>query len=419
VTLLELEVGAVAHGGHCVARHEGRVVFVRHALPGERVRARVTEDRERYLRADAVQVLEASPERVEAPCPYARPGRCGGCDWQHAALPYQRELKAAVIREQLARLAKLDVPVVVEAVPGDHGGLGWRTRVRFAVDPSARLALRKHRSHELIQVERCPLGTSGIDDVGATAVTWPGAREVEVVASSGGDRTVLVEPAAAAPDTQPRLRLPALPSARNVVVVGAERPVRGRAWVRESAAGRDWRVDAAGFWQVHPGGADALVSAVLVGLAPQEGESALDLYAGAGLFAGALADGVGENGTVVAVEGSKRAAADARRNLHGSPQVRIEAGSVEKVLARPGWLGLPATDLVVLDPPRTGAGREVVERIVALGPRAVAYVACDPAALARDLATFGEQGYGLRSLKAFDLFPMTHHVECVAILSPS
>jgi tRNA/tmRNA/rRNA uracil-C5-methylase (TrmA/RlmC/RlmD family) len=284
--------------------------------------------------------------------------------------------------------------------------------VRFAVDAEARLALRKHRSHDLVRVEHCPIATSGVDEVGATAVTWPGAAEVEVVASSGGDRTVLVEPAEGR-----HPRLPAVQAA-NVVVVGADKPVRGRGWVREAAAGRDWRVDAAGFWQVHPGAADALVGAVLEGLAPRAGETALDLYSGAGLFTGALADVVGASGTVVAVEGSKRAAADARRNLHTSPQVRIEAGSVEKVLPKPSWLGVTTADLVVLDPPRTGAGRGVVERVAALAPRAVAYVACDPAALARDLKTFAEQGYALASLRAFDLFPMTQHVECVAVLVP-
>ncbi|RZS82959.1 23S rRNA m(5)U-1939 methyltransferase [Motilibacter rhizosphaerae] len=412
MTTLELEVERVAHGGSCVARHpDGRVVFVRHALPGERVRARITDDGERFLRADAVEVLRPSPDRVEPPCAYARPGLCGGCDWQHASLPAQRGLKAAAVREQLVRLAGLDREVVVEAVPGDEDGLGWRTRVRFAVDAEGRLALRKHRSHDLVQVAACPIAAPGVDEVGATGVTWPGAAEVEVVASSTGDRTLLVEPAGTR-----RPRVPGLPGVTSTLVVGDESPLRGRSWVREHAAGRDWRVSAAGFWQVHPGAADTLVAAVVEALRPRAGDTVVDLYAGAGLFAGALAPLVGEDGRVVAVEGDKRAAADARRNLHEHAHVRIEAGSVEKVLAKPGWLALERADLVVLDPPRTGARRPVVEAVARLAPRTVAYVACDPAALARDLATFAEAGYELAGLRAFDLFPMTSHVECVAVL---
>ena len=413
-TEVEVEVGAVAHGGHCVARWEGRVVFVRHAIPGERVVARVTEGgpTSRFLRADAVRVLGSSPDRVAPPCPYAGPGRCGGCDFQHVALSAQRELKAAVIREQLSRLAGLDLPVTVEAVAGDEDGLGWRTRVRFAVDANARLALRKHRSHELIAVDRCRIASAGVDEVAATTVAWPGADEVEVVASAAGDRTVLVTAREGG-----RLRLPKVPQASSVVVDGADKPARGRAWVREVVAGSDWRVAAAGFWQVHPGAAAALVAAVLEGLDPQPGETALDLYAGAGLFARALAERVGVTGSVLAVEGDKRAASDARRNLHEAGHVRIETGSVDRVL-RSGELGMERVDLVVLDPPRDGAGPKVVRSIAALAPRRIVYVACDPAPLARDLAHLATAGYAVVSLRAFDIFPMTQHVECVTVLEP-
>jgi hypothetical protein len=269
----------VAHGGFCVARHEGRVVFVRHALPGERVTAVVTEggSASRFLRADAVEVHEAAAGRVEPPCPYARPGRCGGCDWQHAALPLQRELKATVVREQLAHLAGLAVDPVVEPVPGDVDGLGWRTRVRFAVDGEHRLGLRKHRSHAVVPIERCWIADPAIDGLGVTRAPWPGAEAVEAVVSSGGDRSVVVTPPDAAVVRQP----PALEGLTSLVAGGEGlRQVRGRTWVREHAAGRDWRVSVGGFWQVHPGAAQALVDAVLAGISPQAGEVALDLYAG-------------------------------------------------------------------------------------------------------------------------------------------
>jgi tRNA/tmRNA/rRNA uracil-C5-methylase (TrmA/RlmC/RlmD family) len=391
---VELVVGPVAHGGHCVARHEGRVVFVRHALPGERVLALVTEDRGgSYCRADAVEVLDPAPGRVPPPCPHAGPGRCGGCDWQHASGPTQRELKAAVVREQLARLAGLpEVDVEVAPLPG--GLLGWRTRLRFAVTADGRTGLHRHRSADLEPVTECPLGTDEVAATGAGRREWPGAEAVQVVASTGGDRAVVVVPA-------DRAAQPAL------IGAGA---------VRERAAGREWTVAATGFWQVHPAAADALAGCVLELLAPRPGEAVLDLYAGAGLFAGALAGRVGPHGTVVAVEADPVAAADAAANLADLPWVevhrlRVTPALVDRLGVRP--------DLVVLDPPRSGAGPELIAALLAAGPRAVGYVACDPAGLARDLRAVADAGYRLAALRAFDLFPMTHHVECVALLEPA
>jgi tRNA/tmRNA/rRNA uracil-C5-methylase (TrmA/RlmC/RlmD family) len=401
-------VGPLAHGGHCVARHDGRVVFVRHALPGERVVAEVTEgdERSRFLRADAVEVLEASPDRVARPCPYAGPGACGGCDFQHVALPAQRRMLGDVIGEQMRRLAGLDVQVEVQPVDGDDAGLGWRTRLRYCTDAQGRLGLRKHRSHDVVPVRSCPIGHRGLPEV--TSQRWPGCESVEAVVSSGGDRLVVVEQAGRKPPKLP-------PVEADGVVSTAGQRLRGRTYVTEAGAGRDWRVGATGFWQVHPGAAEALTRVALEMLTPQAGETALDLYAGVGLFAGALAAEVGSDGAVFAVEGDARAVRDARRNLHDLPQVRLLAGRVERVLRD---LSLEAADVVLLDPPRTGARRRVVERVVALAPRAVCYVACDPAALARDVAYFAEHGYVLRRLEAFDIFPMTHHVECVALLVP-
>jgi tRNA/tmRNA/rRNA uracil-C5-methylase (TrmA/RlmC/RlmD family) len=406
-----VEVGPVAHGGHCVARHEGQVLFVRHALPGERVEAVVTDvgRKGRFVRADAVDVLEASPDRVEPPCPVAGPGLCGGCDWQHASLPAQRALKADVLREQLARLGGIDTvggrplseAVDVVGVPGDHDGLGWRTRVRMAVGPDGRAGFHRHRSHTVQPVTRCPITTAEVGAIGVGALPWDGTDSLDVVASSGGDRTVVVEP------SKLGRRLPA-----DVNVPG----LRGRAWVRETAVGREWRVAADGFWQVHPGAPEALVGAVRDVLRPQPGESLLDLYCGVGLFAGALAADLGPGSTVDAVEASTRACADARRNLHDLPQVRIHAADVESWLRSPG--APDSADLVVLDPPRSGAGTAVMDAVLDRAPRAVAYVACDPAALGRDLGHAVEAGWQVSSVRGFDLFPMTHHLEAVALLLP-
>ncbi|MDH6705624.1 tRNA/tmRNA/rRNA uracil-C5-methylase (TrmA/RlmC/RlmD family) [Kitasatospora sp. MAA19] len=422
----EVEVGPVAHGGgHCVARHEGRVLFVRHALPGEKVVALVTEgtSTSRFLRADAVEILEPAKERIAPPCPFAGPGKCGGCDWQHVTPGGQRKLKGQVLTEQLAKLAGLTPaeagwdgsvePVGGKLPPGQVPA--WRTRVQYAVDQeTGKVGLRKHRSHEVQPVDRCLIAAEGVTELGIEGRDWPGVASVEVIAATGSsDRQVVLTPR---PGAQlPLVELDKPVSIARVDEQGDVHRVHGRGFVRERAAGRTWRVSNGGFWQIHPEAPDTLVDAVLDGLDPQWGENALDLYCGVGLFAGALADRVGEEGAVLGIESSKQAVADARHNLAVLDNVRIECDRVEALLPR---TGITATDLIVLDPPRSGAGRETVAHLVGLEARRIAYVACDPAALARDLAFFREGGYRPVSLRAFDLFPMTHHFECVAILEP-
>ncbi len=411
---VDLEVGEVAHGGACVARHEGQAVFVRHALPGERVVAEVTEARRDFARADAIEVLRPAHGRVEPPCPWARPGQCGGCDWQHASPATQRAMKARIVADQLRSLAGLDVDVIVSAVPGDADGLGWRTRVQYAVSEDGIAGLRRHRSHDVVAIDWCRIAAPGVVELGVPARRWLGSASVEAIAGGSGDRALVLTP-------RRRKRRPVVPDVgeTSVVVVddkGRVDAVQGRPGVREQALGRTFWVGGSGFWQVHPGAATALSAAVLDALDPQPGELAVDLYAGVGLFTAALATAVDATGEVVSVEGAAGSVADARINLRDLPNVRVHEGRVDVELRR---LGLGRVDVVVLDPPRTGAGADVVGLICALAPRAVAYVACDPAALARDVAAFAELGYLLDGLRGFDLFPMTQHVECVARLVPA
>jgi tRNA/tmRNA/rRNA uracil-C5-methylase (TrmA/RlmC/RlmD family) len=439
--VLDLDVSGVAHGGWCVARDGGgRVVFVRHALPGERVRARITEATASFARADAVEVLRASPDRVAPRCPHARPGGCGGCDWQHVDLAAQRRLKAEVVREQLRRIAGLDREVTVEPVAGDSGGLGWRTRVRFSVGPGGAAGLLAHRSHDVVEVGDCPIAHPLVRARVVTGENWAPARSVEVAVSpASGERAVIVAPAGAAGSGLGGQADTVLAAGRG----GRLTTLSGRGYLRQHAAGRSWRVSVGAFWQVHPGAADALSAAVLDALGPRPGEVALDLFCGAGLFAGALAAAVGPDGMVVAVDADRMAVRDARHNLRGTSWARVHAADAAAALARGGW---PPPALAVLDPPRTGVPRRVIERLLAPGGggpaadggpdaggapgaggepgawgsslRAVAYVSCDPATLARDIGVFARLGWRLDGLRAFDIFPMTHHVECVAALTP-
>ena len=392
-----VDVGPVAHGGHCVARLDGQVVFVRHTLPGERVRIRITARSKRFLRADAVEVIDAAPDRVDAPCRYA--GVCGGCDFQHVSPTGQRRLLTAVVREQLDRLAGLTWDGEVEAVQPDD--LGWRTRVAFAVDEAGRAGLRRHRSHEVVPIEECLIAHPDLPRV--LDSTWD-ADSVEAIFSSSSERLLVTD--ATITDAVER-------SVDGVVAVDGT--VRGgRGALTEVVRDRSMRVTGSGFWQVHPAAAVTLLDAVLEAAEARDGETVVDLYAGVGLFTSFLADAVGEQGSVVSVESDGGATRDARRNLHDRPQVKLVGATVEHAL-KSGQI--PSADVVVLDPPRTGAKRAVAG-IAALAPRCIVYVACDPAALARDLAMFKDLGYRLDRLRAFALFPMTHHVESVATLVP-
>jgi tRNA/tmRNA/rRNA uracil-C5-methylase (TrmA/RlmC/RlmD family) len=415
---VELEIGPVAHGGHCVARLDGRVVFVRHTLPGERVRARVTEGGPSFWRADAIEVLQASPDRVEPAWPAAGSDGVGGGELSHVALPAQRRWKTDVLVEQLQRLARIDPEwlareVTVEGAPGDdeRRGLHYRTRIDLVADADGHAGMRKHRSHDVVALKKMPLGTA---EVAAFAVaedvftrSWTPGAQLTLVAPSEGDPVLLVdgEPwRRGKPDTRPNAR-------RAVAEV-----------VTGSWGTHRYRVAAGGFWQVHREAPVVLTGAVLEATGATSGELAgatvLDLYSGAGLFTLPLADAVGPDGRVVAVEGDTQAAKDARRNAHASQQVTLEVGAVDRVLAggQAAAGAMPAADVVVLDPPRSGAGRAVVDAIAARAPRRIVYVACDPAALARDVGYLAAHGYTLSRVRAFDLFPHTHHLEAVAVL---
>ncbi len=378
-----LEVGPIAHGGHWVARHEGRVVFVRHALAGERVMVRLTDtSHASFWRGDAVEVLEPSPHRVSAPCPIAH--RCGGCDLQHVDPAAQSGLKTQVLRDQLTRLSRVE-PALVEAVEVEpvEPVVGWRTRMQYRTardaDGRTRVGLRAHRSHEVV-----PLPDHGC------LIAAPGPSVEELVQVAEAHQAEVVQVVAADPPT----------------VLADRQVIRGADVVAHAVLGRRDRVRADGFWQVHPRAAEVLVGTVLRMLEPRPGERALDLYCGVGLFAGALVDAGAE---VVGVETSRSAVALARENV---PEARFIAAPLERALAR-----LPRrVDLVVLDPPRAGAGAKVVRHVAGLGARAIVHVGCDPASFARDLGLFERAGYRTTQLRAFDLFGMTHHFESVALL---
>jgi tRNA/tmRNA/rRNA uracil-C5-methylase (TrmA/RlmC/RlmD family) len=397
---IRLTVGAVAHGGHCVARHDGRVIFVRHALPGEVVTAEVTDGGTdaKFWRADAVEIHEASPDRVPSAWPEAGPGGVGGGELAHVALPAQRAWKLAVLREAFERFAGPTQGTTtfpsdeVRAAPGDEesGGLGYRTRVSAVAGPDGRASMRAFRSHAVRTLERMPLATAAAEGA-LLAGRWKEGATVEVIDASGEDKVrVLVD---GRPWTARGVdRRPNAPShVREVVTVAGEE--------------HSYRVAAGAFWQVHRA-APSILAAEVVERVGDAG-AVLDLYAGSGLFTLPLAATGRE---VSSVESDPQAAKDARRNLHAHPASRVVEGDVRQMLRA----GLGRYDAVVLDPPRSGAGRATLEALHTTGASTLVYVACDPVALARDVATLRELGYELESATGWDLYPMTHHVETVA-----
>ncbi len=424
---------------------------MRHAIPGEKVRARLTDsgDKAKFWRADVVEVLEASPDRVDhfwhpADSPRAwRHGHppVGGAEFGHITLARQRSLKADVLREQLSRLAGVGqlpggwtgtveaagsptAPDAAGQATDDGGdGLRWRTRASFSVTPGGKLGMHAHRSADIVSIQDMPLATDAINSLRLWDIDLQGVDRVEVAAPANGSRPlVLLAPATG---TKPK-RLAAIAAALPAdVSVAAFDPMteevqqlRGRLWVQESAAGHDYRVTGAGFWQIHRDAPGTLVGAVTEFLQGggflHPGAVVADLYAGAGLFTAVLADAVGGTGSVLSVEGAPGTSRDARKNLHAAPQVEIVQGRVERVLRQK-----PRDfDALILDPPRAGAGKAVVGQLVASGPRAIAYVSCDPASFARDVGYFRAAGWDLASLRAFDLYPHMHHLETVALLTP-
>jgi len=393
----EVAVTGVAAGGEGVGRlGDGRVVFVRGALPGERVRITVADERKRFARGALVEVVETAPERVAPPCPQVAAG-CGGCDWQHVAPAAQRALKGRIVSDALRRIGRLEAPepdLGPELPPA-----GWRTTVRAVVDDSGRAGFRLHHAHEPLAVGPggCLVAHPLVDEVLRVGLFPPPVREVTVRAGAAtGERLVICTPAVG--DS----RVP-----EGVPAIGADELAAGhRAWIHEVVAGRRWRISAESFFQARPDGAESLVAAVAdaVGGGLDPGATLADLYSGVGLFAGVLGQRTG--GRVVTVESNRSAVADARINLADLDGARIVRSDVRR------WHP-SAADVVVADPSRHGLGPEVVPRIGATGATALALVSCDPGALGRDAGLLAAGGWRLQSVRLVDIFPHTSHVEVV------
>jgi tRNA/tmRNA/rRNA uracil-C5-methylase (TrmA/RlmC/RlmD family) len=388
---LTLTVGAPANGGSCVARHDGRVVFVRYALPGELVRVRVTADRGSYWHAETIEVIEPSDDRIASLCPIAGVDGAGCCDLAFVEPSAGRALKAEVVSNQLARLGNYQWSDAVAPV-STAGPTGWRTRIRLDVGADGRAGFHRYHSDELVVDLNCGQLPAGMTD-GLTNVAWPPGAHLHVVIDDDGQRHV----------------------ARTVrhgrrnstdLVEGSYEGV-------QRAGRHSWQVPVTAFWQAHRDAARTYSDLVGDWARPDPGMTAWDLYGGAGVFAAVLGDAVGESGQVVSVDSSRAATRSARATLADLPQVNVITDSVRRALtAQRG-----GADVAVLDPPRGGAGREVIDLLAAAEVPRIVHIGCEAASFARDIGLYQRHGYAVDSISVFDSFPLTHHIECVALLT--
>ncbi len=396
--VIELDLTGVAHGGEAVGRLEGKACFVGGAMPGERVRGEIVKDGGAWARVELREVVTASPQRVEPPCPLF--GACGGCQWQFADYPAQLEWKRQIVAGQLAHLGRVEDPPVRDTV-AVGAPFRYRNRVDFQV-AEGRPAFSRRRSHLLQPIDDCLLLHPALGDLVSRLGDLGGAAALTLrVATATGDLLAVVD--GPVPSQATGWECGVVQKGRGRLV-----PAVGPGWIVETVAGVALRITGDAFFQNNTAGAETLVRLVEEALSPRPGETLLDAYAGGGLFG--LTAGRATAG-VIAVESDPIAVDDLRHNAASAPvPVRVVEGAVEAALPclEARW------ELAVADPPRTGLGEAGVGAVVAGRPRAVAYVSCDPASLARDARTLAAAGYGLAWAAPVDLFPQTFHVETIA-----
>ncbi|MGQ9489169.1 MAG: class I SAM-dependent RNA methyltransferase [Anaerolineae bacterium] len=417
--ILELTLDAIAHGGEAIGHYAGKAIFVPYAIPSERVRVEIVEEKARWARARLMDVLVPSPDRISPPCPYFGPGRCGGCQWQHISYERQAELKQAIVADQLRRLGRIADPPVADiialadpAAPEDEPqflSYGYRNHVQFALTPDGQTGFRRAASHEILPVTRCLLLHELLDELhAALELTDFPLQEISLRAGiNTGDALIVLSSANGEP---PELELN-LPAAVVLRTPAGLQSLIGDPWLTEEVLGRRYRVSAESFFQVNTVGAAALVELVTAYADAQPKDVVLDAYCGVGLFSLALADMAGR---VIGIEEAPSACEDFAHNAEERDNLELHEGPVEAVLP-----ALRAqnqrVDIAVIDPPRTGAGPHVIAELAALGPRRIVYISCDPATLARDALHLTQAGFRLREAQPVDLFPQTFHVEIVAL----
>ena len=381
--LITLEIGPVAHGGHFIARHNGRVIFVRHAITGEKAVVRITSVTSKLAHGDAIEILSSSQDRVSSQCIYAGPSGCGGCDFQHISIEAQRIFKKFIIQDQFKRIAKIDIePELIHVEP--ENGLHWRTRFDFSISKNGKAGFFSYKTKEVCEIDKCMIAVEKINGSDLFQRKWKGKERVEVSVSSIDEMNIR----------------------------RAGRSISGPSQLHQIVENEQLIISPDSFWQSHLNAPQALVKLVMQYMDLKPGDKVCDLYGGAGLFTSPILKRIQEIGVVHLVENDRRCIKDAKKIFRKNKNVIIHAGKVEEKLSN-----IKDVDVILLDPPRNGAGKKVINEIISKKPKSIIYVSCDPASLARDTKLLIETSFSLDKITGVDLFPMTHHIECVSSFS--
>ena len=378
--IITLNVGNIANGGHFIGRHNDQIVFVRHSLTGERANVKITAVNSKFAFGDAIEILKKSKDRVNAPCKYAHPEGCGGCDFQHIDPIAQLNLKKIVIQDQFKRIAKIEInPEIISK--DSLGGLNWRTRLNLAISENKKLGLHVHKSNKIVEIDECLIAVEGINKSKIFNQKWENEDNIKISYSSDNDM--------------------------NISQLGKN--ISGPDKLNEVVDDNKYYISPKSFWQSHKNAPHLILEQVLKFANIKEGERICDLYGGVGLFTLPISKILGKNGEVHLIEVNKVCIADANEMFADIKNIFIHHGTVEQKLG-----SIKKINKIILDPPRNGVSKQVINQIIEKKPQTIVYVSCNPSTLARDTKILTDNNYILTNIVGLDLFPMTHHIECVA-----
>ena len=378
--IIKLSIGPVAHGGHFISRHNGQVIFVRHAITDEIAIVKITSIGSKIAFGDAIKILKPSKDRVIAPCKYSSPGLCGGCDFQHISIATQLKLKKLVVEEQFKRIADIIInPEILNA--GIVSGLHWRTHLDFAISKNGKVGLYSFKTKEVVEIDKCLIAVEAINQLDIFKDKWNGDKRLSVFASSS----------------------------KEVSIHRSDKKISGPSKINEVVEGNSYTISYGSFWQSHKNAPKILIKKIIEFANLKIGDRVCDLYGGVGLFTAPILKVIGEVGEIHLIESSKRCIQDAKKNFENEKNVVIHHGKVEQKLGK-----IKNIDVIIMDPPRTGSTKQVINQIIEKKARSIIYISCDPTTLARDTKVLLKNYYLLDEIIGLDIFPMTHHIECIA-----
>ncbi len=378
--ILTLDIGNIANGGHFVARHDNQIIFVRHAISGETAKVKVTAINSRFAFGDAVEILKPSKDRISPPCKYSHPEGCGGCDFQHINYNVQSDLKKEVLKDQFKRITKIDIlPEIITANPSN--GLHWRSRLNLAISENKKVGLRAHKSNNVIEIDECLIALKEINKSDIFIANWDSKENLNISCSSTNQINI---------------------SQFNKSIIGPDK-------LTENVDKNEYTISPKSFWQSHINAPSLLLQQVIKDADIQQDQIVCDLYGGVGLFTLPISKLIGKNGQIHLIEMNDTCIEDANIMFEHIDNIYIHHGTVEQKLG-----SVKKIDTIILDPPRNGVSKQVINQIIEKKPNTIIYVSCNPSTLARDSKILLDNKYSLSNIVGFDLFPMTHHIESVA-----